>query len=201
MNKYIRFGQIPKSGKSVNFIKLTFEQSEDFNYFLENFGYEKAETVVPPDCFEPGLSVFKMGKDGLPVLETLDQVQSLLIRLNDPAFEVSGNEVGMGQDGEPLLDSVQIVKRRRFSQEKMIDHVLRVMISNFGHCEKIPDEAGKDLSLHSFCRDEKVNIVTGEKKASYLCPFDSAEWVQLQPFTEWTFCGWTFADPLNGFCG
>lgn len=85
--------------------------------------------------------------------------------------------------------------------EKMIDHVLRVMISNFVHCEKLPGEAGKDLSLHSFCRDEKVNIVTGEKKASYLCPFDSAEWVQLQPFTEWTFWGWTFTDPLKGFCG
>lgn len=107
MNKYIRFGQIPKNGRSVNFMKMTFEQSEDFNYYLENFG----------------------------------------------------------------------------------------------HCEKLPDEAGKDLSLHSFYRDEKINIVTGEKKASYLCPFDSAEWVQLQPFNEWTLWGWTFTDPLNGFCG
>ena len=201
MNKYIRFGQIPKGGRSVNFIKLTFEQSEDFNFYLENFGHEKAETVVPPDCFEPGLSLFKMGKDGLPVLNTLDQVQSLLIRLNDPAFEVSGNEIGTGQDREPLIDSLQIIKRRRFSQEKIINHVLRVMILNFGHCEKLPDEAGKDLSLHSFYRDEKINIVTGEKKASYLCPFDSAEWVQLQPFNEWTFWGLRFTDPISGFCG
>lgn len=111
----------------------------------------------------------------------------------------AGNKVVKGQDAEPLLNSVQIIKRRRFSKEKIIDHVLHVMISNFGHCEKLPDEAGKDSTLHSFYRDEKINIVTGEKKASYLCPFDSAEWVRLQPFTEWTFWGWTFTDPLSGF--
>lgn len=197
---YLRFGKIPKNGKSINFMKMTFQQSEDFSYCLENFGYEKAAEEVPEECFEQGLSVFKMGKNGLPVIETIQQVRSLLARLNEPAFEVTGKEVGAGQDEEPLINGVQILKKRRFLREKIVSHVLRVMVSNFAHCEKISNEAPTDLALHSFYKDEKINILTGEKKEACLCPFDSDEWVQIQPYTEYIFCGWKFTDPLNGFC-
>ena len=35
MKKYLRFGEIPKNERSINFLKMNFSQKEDFTLYKE----------------------------------------------------------------------------------------------------------------------------------------------------------------------
>ena len=86
---YVRFGHLPKGGKSKN--HLTGE-------------------------LEAGVSVFPaLEKDGLYYITLPSESMSAWVGLSGClsegcAFEVSGEEIGIGSDGEPVLTGVEIVK-------------------------------------------------------------------------------------------
>jgi len=87
---FVRFGDIPKNGKSKIYCGEVFE------------GYEK------------GVSVYEAIKDGdtiqilLPSL-TGSACVTLSFCLERPMFEVTGEVVGKGSDGEPLLKNCKAI--------------------------------------------------------------------------------------------
>lgn len=125
MKRYIRYGEIPENEKSINFIKLSFDENADFTYFFEN-GMNRIEAlkaackrrinsgkITLDDILEPGVSVFNADENGNPIIENEAQRISLETRLkqNKKAYIVTGEEVGKGQDEEPLIINIEIIEK------------------------------------------------------------------------------------------
>lgn len=83
-NYYIRFCKVPHDERSYNFMRN-----------------EK----------EIGVSVFKADINNMPILDNAEQAKSLWARLHRRHYLVTGEVVGTGQDGEPLLQNVKVVRR------------------------------------------------------------------------------------------
>lgn len=198
--KYIRFGEIPKSGKSVNFIKMSFDESANFNYEIEQGNIGEAYDLVSSDALEDGVSVFDCDKHSMmPILSNLRLVKSLLARLDSAIYLVEGEEVGRGQDGEPLIRSVTIVKKRRIKKETLIDLVLEVLIKNF---ENASFDASKEVSscqMHEFGGRQRINKRTGERVSEYEEVANPAEWVLSPLKVRYCWMGWTFSNPVKDF--
>lgn len=197
--RYLRFGEIPENGKSVNFLKLTSSQNEDFTYTCEVSSYEEALAELPENCFEDGLSVFEIDENGMPKLNNLQLVSSMLARLDSKVCEVSGKQVGTGNDGEPLIAVEKVEKKRRISKEKLINHAISTLCKNFKNAEFVGNLGDSDCQLHSFYVEEKINIKTGEKVSIWDSAASGDEWVKIPPHTEYTACGWTFSNPIDEF--
>lgn len=117
--KAIRFGEIPKSGKSLNYMKLTPDQRSDVSemdhanleseirYFIANVNSWKH--VNFDELWEEGVSVFEE-ENGIPIIRNEQQAKSLKNRIGDVIYMVEGDRVGTGQDGEPLLKITSAVK-------------------------------------------------------------------------------------------
>ena len=192
---YIRLGEIPVDGRSVNFLKMTSSQKDAFHD--TEIGGAGTRADIPEECKEGGVSVFEIGKDGMPVFENLRQVSSFCCRYgNEKIYEVSGEEVGSGQDGEPLLSDVDIIKSRRISAEKASACVLSFMCRNFKSIQPGSDPDGSELGFFHFYEDEKINIINGERSPSFAV--NGSEWVKVPGRDVYTVCGWTFYDHVPG---
>lgn len=86
---YVRFCKVPQDEKSWNFMR---------------------------NKKEIGVSVFKADDNGMPILENAEQAKSLWARLHRRHYLVTGDVVGYGQDGEPLLQNVRVVRRLRLDR-------------------------------------------------------------------------------------
>ena len=200
MEKYLRFGEIPVNEKSINFLKLNFSQKENFAWELENIGFEEAIKSIPENAFESGVSVFEMGRDGMPALHAMKEAVSLSCRIGDglKIYQVSGDEVGRGNDGEPLIKNVKIEKSRRISAEKLEKHILSFLASNF--CVSTPPKEEpdpEDYKIHRFSWCFQINIETRVTKR-YL-GFEEEGFIKCPEYTLFTFRGWEFAFPRPGF--
>lgn len=196
--KYLRFGEIPEGGKSINFLRLSFKENETFTETLNASGYSEAVDILPADCLEPGVSVFEMDADGLPVLSNINLVRSLSVRIGAPVYEIAGEVDGTGADGEPLITGVNVIKRRRISKEKLINCILCALVSHFRNAQKT-DAESDSCELRAFTVQKKINIVTGEQVDRWT-PTTGKEWI-LQPKQKlYSFAGWDFSDPVGGFC-
>ena len=192
---YIRLGEIPADGRSVNFLKMTSRQKDAFHYADIEGADTRAD--IPEECKEGRVSVFEIGKDGMPVFENLRQVSSFCCRYgSEKIYEVTGEEVGSGQDGEPLLSDVYIIKSRRISAEKARSCVLSFMCRNFKNIQPGSDPDGSELGFFHFYEDEKINIITGERAPSFAV--SGSEWVKVPARDVYNVCGWTFYDPVPG---
>lgn len=192
---YIRLGQIPTDGRSVNFLKMTSIQKYAFHDADIKGSDTRAD--IPEECKECGVSVFVAGKDCMPVFENLRQVSSFCCRYgSEKIYEVTGEEVGSGQDGDPLLSVVEIIKSRRISEEKARACVLSFMCRNFKCVQPGSDPDGSELGFFHFYEDEKINIITGERAPSFA--FSGSEWVKVPARDVYNVCGWTFSDPVTG---
>ena len=117
--KAIRFGEIPNSGKSLNYLKLTADQRSDVSemdhanleseirYFIENVNSWKR--VDYDSLWECGVSVFEE-ENGLPAIRNIKQSRSLKNRIGDVIYLVEGERVGTGEDGEPLMSITSATK-------------------------------------------------------------------------------------------
>lgn len=128
--RYLRFGEVPEDEKSVNFKKMPFSVNEDFGADVEFLGYKEAIKNVPEKYKENGISVFEI-ENNLPKLQNLKLIYSLVARLDIPIFEVTGEEVGRGADGEPLLVNIRAVKRCRISKNTLVNLIIKIMCKNF----------------------------------------------------------------------
>ena len=196
--RYLRFGEIPKNGKSVNFLKLTSSQNEDLTYACEFGSYEEALAELPEEAFEAGLSVFEIDENGMPKLNNLQLVSSMLARLDATVYGVSREEVGAGNDEEPLVKVEKVDKKRRISRDNLINHAISTLCKNFKNAEFGGNSDDSDCRLHSFYVEQKINIKTGER-VSIWEDAQGDEWIKMPPYREYTACGWTFSNPVDGF--
>lgn len=171
MKKYLRFGEIPKNGKSINFFQITNEQNDYFSDCLRMGYIDQAYEDIPEDAYEPGLSVFDMDADGLPVLGALRRMISLLARLEEPAYIITGREVGKGNDGEPLV-TVEGVEPTKIEKGEILDLILSGLKAGFKNSRYNSDDNFGTHSILVFHTNEKP---------------------------EYCFDGWTFAEPVEGF--
>lgn len=199
MKRYLRFGEIPANGKSINFLKLGNDRNDRFSEELRMGYVKEAFENIPEECFEKGVSVFDMDENGMPVADTMRLLMSLSSRIDDAIYEVSGDEVDRGNDGEPLVKVEKIEKKRRISKEKLIRHIISVMCKSFKSVEKIEDrvEDNVEAIYHYWC-EEKVNTLTGEKKSVYEHT-EGKEWKAIPPHDVFYFFGWEFSNPADGF--
>ncbi len=116
---YIRYGEIPENEKSVNFIKMKFVENEDFTYFMEcgdsrEVAWRHASKRPFENVLEEGVSVFEaIGETPKADTEKLQRTLSALEDEHRPVYLVDGKQIGIGQDGEPLIIHVKIIKRLR----------------------------------------------------------------------------------------
>lgn len=126
MKRYIRFGEIPADGRSINYFKLTFEQQNNLDY-----------NEYPDEAKECGLSVFDI-VDDMPLLDNLQLITTLHARVRDnyKAYIVSGDIVGYGNDGEPLLSNVKIVSDYIYQKEELYEYIISVLKTKYQQFEK-----------------------------------------------------------------
>lgn len=197
---YLRFGEIPKNEKSVNFLKMSCYKNEDFSSFLDCNEYEEALDCLDEEHFENGVSVFKKDVDGLPFLGNLMQISSLLARIdNKKIFEIEADMVGEGNDGEPLVKNIKIIKQRKISKDVLLKKVLKTLIRNFKTCVKNNKEQNlHDVQIFPFYKNYMyVNINTGERK-EYV-KNQGTEWIKMPPYVDYCFMDWRFSCPVDNF--
>lgn len=110
--KFIRYGEIPPGERSINFIKMSLDDNADFTHECK-YNPVVAYSFVKEKDLEIGVSCFYADKDELPIIENEKQQKSYEIRIKEKcvAYLVSGNEVGKGIDGEPLIRDIKIIKK------------------------------------------------------------------------------------------
>lgn len=105
--KYLRLGLLPESGKSFNFLT---EQEEN------------------------GVSVFDI-VDGKPVINNLQLIDSFSGRHSFKAFFVTGEQIGIGHDGEPILTNVKYDSLANMNIEELtieaLDNAFNKKIGDF----------------------------------------------------------------------
>lgn len=173
MEKYLRFGAIPVDERSWNFIENKKEE---------------------------GVSVFKLDKTGMPVLETLNNVQDLATRVDLPCFEVTGENVGVGFGGEPLIKNLKVLKKRRINKDKFKLLILKFMFSHFRRSDIDEACASETFEIFQFHTKYKVNLITGEKVSE----FEEVDWspdITIKTPSEivYKFLGWSFYEPVLKF--
>lgn len=122
MKKYLRLGVIPSNEKSVNWRQLTLEQRKDLREAIEVYG-ETPEKAIKSllythswsgltlnDLFEAGVSVFELNENDEPILSNEKLIKSYEIRKDEERHIVTGDVVGTGEDGEPLLINIKEVE-------------------------------------------------------------------------------------------
>lgn len=150
---------------------MTNEENENFAYALEVGDVEQAFEMVPEYAYEAGLSVFDVNDNGMPELPNMQLITSLLDRLDDIAYIVSGQEIERGNDGEPLIIFDKIESEKNIDKKEMMDYVISILKSKFDYFEYNEEENYDSDQIFYF------NANGG----------------------EWCFNGWTFKNPKNGF--
>ena len=140
----LRFGEIPPNGKSINFMKLSLDRNSDFSWALKAYGIEEAYKFVPERCFEEGVAAFEI-KNGMPLCNNIDLLKSLAVRVGDPIYMLTGEKVGVGRDGEPLV-KVHNFKKIDIERNKLINYITEQLMAMFPNFEKYKtsDEATTD---------------------------------------------------------
>lgn len=147
--KYIRFGEIPPNGKSIDFIKLSSDDNEYFSWCLKNYGVNDAYKSIPEHCFEDGVSAFEF-VDDLPLCGSIDLLKSLACRINDPAYLLVGDKVGEGRDCEPLI-KINSFEPIAIDSKELIEYITNQLKSMYPN--HIEDDAGtKSIQSSYGCR-------------------------------------------------
>lgn len=113
MTTYIRYGEIPPYERSINFMSMSLDDNSDFTWACE-FDPVGAYDRVKEKDLEAGVSVFLADKNGNPIANT-DKLKSDLdfrMKENRKCYLVTGDVVGTGHDGEPLLRNIKIISEK-----------------------------------------------------------------------------------------
>ena len=169
---YIRFGDIPTNGKS-----------KVYNGEIE-IGIEEGISVYP--AFEGKEGNIILGLN-LPVTKTsLHTQQHLLEYDNRPCYLVTGDYVGKGTDGEPLIKNVRIIKEikpYRVKEDKenntyVINNIPNCGISVYNDDERIR----KGINIDTWNNNSKVYPATKEQRDTLFTKMKEAgyKWKQLR---------------------
>lgn len=159
---FFRFGEVPSGGRSVNFLKLTGRQREDFHDDLLFGGYDVALSRVPSDALEPGVSAFSLSS-GRPVLSNFKLLSTFTDRVDkgDPIFLIDGSVVGTGEDGEPLVSSISSIREISCSKDELVSAALDELKQHFQTVKapKAPVDDRSGYRVHYFWNDGSPSFV------------------------------------------
>lgn len=194
--RFLRFGDWHKEEKSVNFIKTRLDICEDYTYLLENGDIDMALNLKGLK-FEDGVSVFKMHENGLPVINNINLASSLALRVSCPVWELEGDIIGIGIDGEPLIKNIKVIKKRRIKKDTLVKHIIKNLVLSSYHIDYTDFDKKKmldydKLNIFQFYHTKKINILTG-KEVDYLFDesFFNEDWARYEYKTA-VFCGIEF---------
>lgn len=119
MKKYLRLGEIPKNERSFKFNKITWDQRDQLSDCDDI--WSEVETSIKycnswkgyniEELFEKGVSVFEIDENNKPILNNKNLEHSYMWRSESSAYIVTGDEVGKGEDGEPIIKNVKIIEK------------------------------------------------------------------------------------------
>lgn len=139
---FIRYGKIPTNEKSVCYFKLSFDEASDLHYFLSSGDTleDAIEKSVKPgkEVYEVGASCFNC-VDNMPVIDNLQQLESLARRINEPVFTFNGDIAGVGTDNEPLVNNISNVSEISVNAPDMVTFIESVLASNYQTIETDKD--------------------------------------------------------------
>ena len=153
--RFLRFGEIPQNEKSINFLKMTNGQNDNYTYALDVYGYIEALEQVPEYAFENGVSCFNL-KNNTPVLDSIELLRSFCARIKDKCYIIEAEQVGTGNDGEPLVKNVKTVEEWQTTEEERAQLAHNILCAMFNNIEKLPEDDSADYILRSFT-DWKTN--------------------------------------------
>jgi len=174
---FLRLGKIPGNKQSTNF-----------------FTNEK----------EIGVSVFEF-KNNLPILSNLNQLNSFALRREEPAFICSGDVIGIGNDEEPLIKNIKIIKSINYSKEDFLKIILDKLNQAFLSKSGDLDLIDRDLSrvFHSVKRTKTCTICKIEIDEFDNCDCKSKKntykYTKGKEIHEYIYAGIKFTNPVNGF--
>lgn len=157
---YVRFGKRFQHGKSINYLAMSPRVKDAYSYKLAElqYGYitEKefnawCEDALDSFVWEPSTSCFDYdSQSGMPIVTNVSQTKTLIgfiQRMEDnlpcEAFLVRGTQVGIGTDGEPLVDIVY-EEQIEYAIQDLIDVVISALSKGFRFTEDA------DTSVDSF---------------------------------------------------
>lgn len=203
VGKFIRFGEVPKTERSVNFLKLTFDEQSDFSCDVDILGYTEACERLPDYVFECGVSVFQVDTDGLPKMHSLQQLNSMLSRLGAPVYLVQGEQVGWGNDDEPLIRNIKIIKRYNIPDDVYLKKVLKILYKNFTQVRKRPQpytyNRATGYRIYAFAKDVYRNKQTGQVDILKVRTKHNPDWEYIGQRFVYAFLDWEFESPKPGF--
>lgn len=163
---FLRFGEIPKNEKSINFLKMTNDQNDNFTYAFDVYGYNEALECVPECAFEKGVSCFGF-KNNAPALDSIELLRSFCARIKDKCYIIEAKQISTGNDGEPLVKNVQIVEEWQTTEKERAQLAHNILCAMFSNVKKLSEDDCTNYILYSFT-DWKTN------KKSYV--FNSFEY-------------------------
>lgn len=93
---YIRFGNMPKGGRSKNYV--TGQMENGLSVYAATYDLETGAIILDGSIANPGTLFFMVG--------------------DRPVYLVTGEEIGEGSDGEPLLENAKKLATLRYDSEK-----------------------------------------------------------------------------------
>lgn len=134
---------------------MTNDQNDNYTYAFDNYGYYEALELVPEYAFESGVSCFTL--NGLkPVLDSLALLRSFCARIKDDCYIIEADQVGTGNDGEPLVKNVQIVEEWQTTEEERAQLAHDILCAMFSNVKKLSEDDCTNYILYSFT-DWKTN--------------------------------------------
>lgn len=161
--RFLRFGEIPQNEKSINFLKMTNDQNDNFTYAFDAYGYNEALECVPECALENGVSCFNINNN-VPVLDSIELLRSFCARIKDKCYIIEAEQVGKGCDGEPLVKNVRIVEEWQTTEEERAQLAHNILCTMFNNVEKRPENNCTDYTLYSFTdrrTDKKSYVFNG----------------------------------------
>ena len=123
--QYIRFGEIPPNERSINFLKAYEEQNHCPDLENMNIDIYKNKDII--SCLEEGVSVYNVF-NGLPLINNFKLANSLLGRVKEKCvYLIEADEVGKGEDDEPLVRNIEIIKNLDFDEEVLNELVSKAL--------------------------------------------------------------------------
>ncbi len=183
--KYFRFGKVPESGRSLNWFRLSFREQEDVGYDLKmGDSLEEALWKAGVDesrdgLLEDGVSVFELDSDGMPKIQNLQQLVSMVSRIGQTAYIMDGVKVGTGTDAEPLIKDIENIMEATVSAADLASKVESVLVENY---EKVESNA--------FSYSDRLYVEDGGYKDFAGNPVKHSV----------TYRGKVYFQPKNGWC-
>lgn len=153
---FLRFGEIPKNEKSINFIK----SSGDVELFSCDFEYPGENKQI---VYENGVSVFEIDqKTLLPVLNTLPLCLSFSTRITTNAYIIDAEQVGNGNDNEPLVRNIESLKPWKVfdyeNRNSILEQAMDVLFpKKISHVREKEGNGNFDYTIYMFFEEEYIN--------------------------------------------